>query len=155
MGPLQDATPFASQRTAVTSTEYVPAPNPVVPVGVTVNVLLHVPLRSQNCFRARTVSTDPLGIVPTTSCLLMLMVVAPDAALLEVVKVWPPTVMLEPVGIAPGIGFTAIDVCLVPVRSARSVVMFGCPTAAMLGSSGGLSSLLMKPPFWVKPALKS
>jgi len=48
-----------------------------------------------------------------------------------------------------------VDVCLVPVRSLRSVVMFGCPTAAMLGSSGGLSSLLTKPPFWLNPALKS
>ena len=123
------------------------------------NELLQVPLRSQNCFTARIVSSDPAGIVPTTSCRLMLRVVAPVAALAATVNVcaWPPphSDTRDPCGTGPGNALTAIDVCLAPVRSLRSVVMFGCPAAAMLGSSGGLSSLLTKPPFWLKPALKS
>ena len=131
----------------------------MVPVGVTVNELLHVRLMSQNCFSARTVSSDPLGIVPTTSWRLMLSVVAPVLASEATVKIcaWPPphSDTSDPCGTGPGSALMAMDVCRAPVRSLRSVVMFGCPAAAMLGSSGGLSSLLTKPPFWLKPALKS
>jgi len=148
MGPLQLATPFADHRTAVTSTEYVPAERLPDPGELSVKVLLQpTPFESQNCGKALTVSTVPDGIVPLTSCLLMLMVWSAAFASVDVVNVWPPTKTVDPAGIDPANAFTRIDVCRVPVRLALSVVRFGWPADAMFGSSGGRRRLLTNPPF--------
>src|SRR5579859_5174256 len=104
------------------------------------------------------VTMEPFVIVPLTDCLFMAIEVAPADALAATVNVCSgddPTVSSEPDGTAAGRAPIAIDVILLPLRSPLSVVVFGVPALAMLGSSGGLSSLLMNPALSVKPPVKS
>ena len=123
-------------------------------MGIAEKEPLQLPFRSQNWGRARTDTNEPLARVPTTLCLLMWISVAPAAAFCDTVKVWPSTKSNEFCGTAPGSGFTEIWVWFVPESEPLSEVTSGWPAITMLGSSGGRSSLLTKPPFSVIPALK-
>jgi len=89
----------------------------------------------------------PLAMVPVTAWLLTGIEVLPEAAPAEVtVKACPPTVTVEFAGTATLNAATGMAV-MVPVKAEVVAVRFG--------SSGGRSSLLMKPPNVVNPALKS
>jgi hypothetical protein len=124
------------------------------PLGVTVKSPLEgpaqrTPFESQNCFGdlAIVVTVDPLEIVPVTDWLLTGIEVAPEGAPVDAtVKAWPATVTVDPPGTAATNADTGIAV-MIPLSD--EVV------AVRAGSSGGRSSLLTKPPFWVNPALKS
>ena len=123
-------------------------------MGVTVKSPLEgpaqpTPFESQNCFGALAivVTVDPLGIVPVTDWLLTGIEVAPEGAPADAtVKAWPATVTVDPPGTAATNAVTGKAV-MVPLNAAV--------VAVRAGSSGGRSSLLTKPPFWVNPALKS
>jgi hypothetical protein len=85
-----------------------------------------------------------MAIVPVTAWLLTGIEVAPETAPADVaVNTWPEVVTLELPGTATLRAATGIDVML-PLRAAPLVVV-------RAGSSGGLSSLLVRPPLMVNP----
>ena len=96
-----------------------------------------------------TTTGAPAAIVPATGWLLTAIAVAPMAALPEVVRVCAPTRIWNPAGRGSPSGFTGIAVT-VPLSAVMVVVI-----DTTLGSSGGLSSLLMKPPLNLNPACQS
>ncbi len=149
---MQLETPLGSHRTAVTSTDQVPEARLFVldPVASAVKLLLQPTLfESQNWIGdlAIVVTVDPLAIVPVIVVLLTGIEVAPKAAPADVTeKAWPAIVAVDPPGTPATSAMTGIAVTL-PLR--------GAVVAVRAGSSGGRSSLLMKPPFWVNPPAKS
>jgi len=150
--------PLGSQRTAVTSIDQVPDRLfETDPVGSAVKVLLQpTPFESQNCCSALTPRNEPLGIAAAADWFRASGInVAPaPAPPLATVKVWPPTETVVDPGTAALNAATGIELTP-PLRTAVVDVVFGCPAEAMFGSSGGRSSLLTKPPFWLNPAWKS
>src|SRR5207247_1426804 len=103
------------------------------------------PLESQNGFWARimVVTVEPLAMVPVTAALATGIELAPAAAPPEpTVKPWPATVTVESPATATESAATGIAAML-PLNAAVVEVR--------LGSSGGRSSLLRKPPLIVRP----